>query len=114
MAIIEAASAAIGRLLDQWLFVLSMVLVFAAAWFIQSSFRQDPLSKIPFVGLEIGDESERQAAFLQNAKEIYSQGYEQFKQSLFRITSTRGKLALGSNVRLQEQLLILNHSQNLQ
>ncbi|PSR87239.1 ent-kaurene oxidase [Coniella lustricola] len=89
MALAEVASAAVERLSTQWPFVLSALLVFAAAWFMQSLFKQDPLSKIPFIGAEVGDESKRLTAFLQDAKAMYAQGYKKFKQGMFRLTTTR-------------------------
>lgn len=91
MALTEVASAAIERLSAQWPFVLSALLVFAAAWFMQPLFKQDALSKFPLVGSEVGDDSKRITAFMHNAKEMYAQGYEKFKQGAFRITTNRGK-----------------------
>lgn len=38
------------------------------------------LSKIPLVGLEIGNEEARRLAYLAGAKSIYQAGYEQVRQ----------------------------------
>lgn len=93
MAIFEAISAAAERLSVQWPFVLSALLVCAVAWFAQGSLKQDPLSKIPLIGRELGDEAKRRAAYMQGAKDLFDEGHRKFKNGVFRVTTPRGTVS---------------------
>ncbi|KAF3768858.1 cytochrome P450 [Cryphonectria parasitica EP155] len=89
MALGELASGSIEGLSTKWPFILTTLLALVGTWLLQLLFKQDPLSKIPFAGSDIGDENKRRVAFMQDAKAIYADGYQKFKNSLFRITSSR-------------------------
>lgn len=90
MAIADAVVAAAQRLSTQWPFVLSALLVCAVAWLAQGSLKQDPLSKIPLIGGELGDVTKRRAAYMQGAKEMFDEGHRKFKNGVFRMTTPRG------------------------
>lgn len=90
MAIAEAISAATERLSTQWPFVLTAVLACAVAFIIQMSRKSDPISKIPLVGAEFGDEAKRRQAYHERSREIVLGGYKKFKDGIFRMTTPRG------------------------
>lgn len=48
------------------------------------------VDKIPLVGQELGGVEQRRKAYLSNAKDLYQQGYQRFKNSVFRLTDTDG------------------------
>lgn len=95
----------------QWPYVASTLLVCAAAWVLQAVLTQTPISKIPFIGLELGDADKRRLVYMRSAKQLYLDGYKkassqlyqtsvrapanphivQFKNGVFRITTTRGR-----------------------
>ncbi|KAF7540178.1 hypothetical protein G7054_g1529 [Neopestalotiopsis clavispora] len=49
------------------------------------------VDKIPLVGQELGGVEQRRKAYLSNAKDLYQQGYQRFKNSVFRLTDTDGE-----------------------
>jgi hypothetical protein len=46
----------------------------------------DPMAAFPFHGLEIGNESQRRAAFMVGASRLYAEGYRKFADRAFRMT----------------------------
>lgn len=93
MAITDAIAAAAQRLSTQWPFVLSALLVCAVAWLAQGSLKQDPLSKIPLIGGELGDVTKRRAAYMRGAKAMFDEGHQKFKNGVFRMTTPRGMVS---------------------
>ncbi|ROW10379.1 hypothetical protein VMCG_02000 [Cytospora schulzeri] len=96
----------------QWPYIATTLLACAAAWVFQVLLKQTPASKIPFIGLEIGDVDKRRLAYMQSSKQLYLDGYRkassqtvldkftrgraranvhdvQFKKGVFRITTTK-------------------------
>lgn len=104
MAIAEAISAAVERLSTQWPYVLSALLVCAVAWVAQGALKQDPFTKIPHVGSEIGDKAKRQTAWLMSAKGLLSEGYNKFRDGTFRVTTQTGVYSLVCETRAQRRL----------
>lgn len=48
--------------------------------------------KIPIVGKEMGNAQKRRQEFLSNARQLYSNGHQRFKNKVFRLTSNDGML----------------------
>lgn len=90
MTIAEAISAATERLSTQWPVVLTAVLACAAAWLVQKLLMSNPYSKIPLVGGQIGNEEKRRAAYMGGAKDILLEGYNKFKNGVFKVTTIKG------------------------
>lgn len=90
MAIHDAASAAAGRLATRWPFYLAAIFICAVAWLVQAALKPNPLSKIPLVGGEHGDEAKRRVAYMRGANNMLAEGYRQFKDGIFRITTPKG------------------------
>ncbi len=82
---ISALFAAHGPTWVSVLFILPVVLLATQL------FRSSEVPVIPLIGAEYGGARRRRKAFLNNAKEIYRKGYEQFKENVFRLTTTDGK-----------------------
>jgi hypothetical protein len=45
---------------------------------------------IPLIGHDIGNTEKRRQAFISNAQNLYSKGYERFRDSVWRLTGTDG------------------------
>ncbi|KAI0128888.1 ent-kaurene oxidase [Xylariales sp. AK1849] len=74
--------------------VLASVAVVFFAVFLFSSLRlfsSNGTDKIPLVGREIGNAEKRRKAYIANARELYTRGYNTFKNNVFRITDTDGE-----------------------
>ncbi|KAL2111172.1 hypothetical protein VUR80DRAFT_220 [Thermomyces stellatus] len=52
-------------------------------------YRWSVLSSIPMLGEELGGRDKRRAAYTKGAKQMYEDGYNKFKDALFRITTTK-------------------------
>jgi hypothetical protein len=52
------------------------IVVSLVAFVVQRLFSQDPLSKVPWIGFDIGGLDKRRKAFHDGAKNIYKEGYE--------------------------------------
>lgn len=89
MAILAGAASATELLAKQWHIFLAPALVYAAVWFFQTYLQAGDISKIPFVGTELGDEDKRRATYMNGAKGIYLDGYRKFKNGIYRITTPR-------------------------
>ncbi|KAB5549553.1 ent-kaurene oxidase [Coniochaeta sp. 2T2.1] len=74
---------------DRMPLIATAVLVSLLAIIVQRLFTKDPLSGIPFAGLALGDEEKRRKAYLEGAGKIYMEGYEKFRNRLFRVTNPR-------------------------
>lgn len=91
MAILTAGASVTELLAEQWHLFLAPAVVYAAIWLFQTFFKENGLSKIPYVGLEIGDEGKRRAHYMAGAREMYLEGYRKFKSGVFRITTAKSK-----------------------
>ncbi|EUC40519.1 hypothetical protein COCMIDRAFT_41156 [Bipolaris oryzae ATCC 44560] len=49
------------------------------------------LPKIPLFGLEIGNKAAREYEYLNNARNIYREAYQKFRDSAYRVTTTEGE-----------------------
>ncbi|KAK2017785.1 ent-kaurene oxidase [Colletotrichum eremochloae] len=86
----EAASlGALGVSASIWQAALTLLVTLIIGFLAKTSLSSNTLSKIPLVGLEIGDEEKRRLAYLGSAKTIYAQGYQKFKDGIFQITTSR-------------------------
>ncbi|KAI1845355.1 hypothetical protein JX266_008450 [Neoarthrinium moseri] len=72
--------------------VQSFVVPLLASIFILYSLRllRESTNKIPLVGRELGNTDKRRRAFIENAREIYKNGYREFKNRAWRVTGTDG------------------------
>ncbi|CCF38023.1 ent-kaurene oxidase [Colletotrichum higginsianum] len=80
---------ALGASAGLWQAALTLLVTLVVGYLAKTSLSSNSLSKIPLVGLEIGDEEKRRLAYLGGAKNIYQQGYQKFKDGIFQITTSR-------------------------
>jgi len=59
--------------------IVAAALAFAATVLIPVIFKNDPLSRIPFVGAELGGRDKRRTAYMTSAKSIYQDGYQKVR-----------------------------------
>ncbi|KAI1389674.1 cytochrome P450 [Hypoxylon trugodes] len=65
--------------------------------------RSSPIAKVPVIGSELGSDEKRRQAYLRNARQLYLDGYQKFKNGMFRIVSPRkSKVIVMSPKFLQE------------
>ncbi|OIW23840.1 cytochrome P450 [Coniochaeta ligniaria NRRL 30616] len=69
--------------------IATTAIVSLLAFIIQRLFSKASLSHFPLAGAMIGDAEKRRKAYLAGAKSIYKEGYQKFKNSVFRVTSPR-------------------------
>lgn len=89
MAILTATASAAELVAEQWQLFLAPALVYITVWLFQRYSQENHLSKIPFVGTELGDEGKRRARYITSAKDIYLEGYHKFKNGVFRISTPK-------------------------
>ncbi|KAK1753823.1 putative cytochrome P450 E-class, group IV [Echria macrotheca] len=76
---------------DKLPLVLSTAAVFVAVILFQTFLAKNPLDAIPEVGTELGSNEKRRQAFLFNSRALYTEGYQKFKDGVFRIVTSRSK-----------------------
>ncbi|KAK0639491.1 cytochrome P450 [Cercophora newfieldiana] len=74
--------------------VLPTIAVLLGALFVRALFAADPLSHIPEVGRELGSNEKRRQAFLANAKALYRDGYQKFKDGVFQIVTSKANTSV--------------------
>jgi hypothetical protein len=55
------------------------IIVSLLAFLVQHLLARDPLANIPWVGIELGDESKRRQAYLRSARPFYKEGYDKVR-----------------------------------
>lgn len=65
--------------------VLASVVSLVAVLLLQRLLKANPLSHIPIVGLEVGNEETRRKAYLSSSKKFYLDGYQKFKVRTFGV-----------------------------
>ncbi|PSR80516.1 cytochrome P450 [Coniella lustricola] len=69
--------------------IAAAILVCAAAYLLPRLANLVRLYNIPVVGKEIGGEEKRRNAYLAGARKLYNDGYKKFKDTAFRISTSR-------------------------
>jgi len=79
---------------DKLSLVLPTLAVLLVALAARVFFVADPLSRIPHVGRELGSNEKRRQAFLGNAKAMYRDGYQKFKDGIFQIVTSKANTSV--------------------
>ncbi|KAK3374752.1 cytochrome P450 [Podospora didyma] len=90
----------IGMFEDKFGYIVTSVavLIALALW----SARKPSLARYPLLGSEYGGAEKRGQAFLAHATELFQRGYEEFKTSIYRLTTPDGDHLIVPNCHLDE------------
>ncbi|KAK0610797.1 cytochrome P450 [Immersiella caudata] len=69
--------------------VLPTIVALLALIIVPRVFAKDPLKHIPDVGQELGSDEKRRQAFLMDSRHLYQEGYQKFKDGVFKLLTTR-------------------------
>ncbi|KAK3385238.1 cytochrome P450 [Podospora didyma] len=69
--------------------VLSTVGAFLVVVILQYLLKGNPIAKIPIVGQHLGSDEKRRQAFLMRARDLYVEGYTNFKNGVFRVITAQ-------------------------
>ncbi|KAF2190763.1 ent-kaurene oxidase [Zopfia rhizophila CBS 207.26] len=65
-------------------------LIFVACVFISQINYKAQLARLPIIGAEAGGSEKRRKVYLQSARKLYNEGYEKFKDRVYRIATADG------------------------
>ncbi|KZL82211.1 cytochrome p450 [Colletotrichum incanum] len=79
----------------RWPVAATALVACALVFIVQGVFKSDPIANIPMVGLEYGGQESRRKKYVNGeAKNLYLNGYQKFKEQAFRITTSRKSMSI--------------------
>ncbi|KAH8895907.1 cytochrome P450 [Thozetella sp. PMI_491] len=86
MAVVQTLTAFVE---DKWHVLLTTLIVGLAAVAVSNLLASSPIANLPLVGDDLGNDEKRRQAYLGNGRALYSAGYKNFKDGIFRIITSR-------------------------
>ncbi|KAI0538638.1 cytochrome P450 [Xylaria digitata] len=76
-------------LMERWPVILASFVALAVAFAYPRALNAIQIARIPIVGAELGGTAKRRQAYITSARKLYNDGYQKFKDGIFRITTPR-------------------------